>query len=464
MTCTDRSVLPLLVSQTIEDSIQVTKQLGLRYLWVDKYCINQENEEEKSQQIRQMDTIYKASEFTIIAAAGYDENDGLPGVGSTTRTIQPIISFGNLTITSTMPHPHHVIKAARWSTRGWTLQESILARRRLVFTKDQVYFECNAMNCFESLSIPLDRVHTKMKDRFFAFMRSGLFNGRDEGLDSEIFGLPFGNFDDRGESWDYNMRKFLILATNFTLRNLSDESDSLNAFVGIMKQLEAAKYPITQVQGIPYVHPSVFPDQHTHLDCLVAGLCWRHIRCWNGDSYKVERRTGFPTWTWAGWSGAVSWTDLFTHDEMDLVSVVDNIRCELNDGTLMTLKQYTSQRSSHKLAAPSALRFSAWLVPPTMIWLDDSTEVISWKIGDFRLELHMSEFEGTTTCFVEHLKAGKLRCFFVARGRYNSYFLILDILGRRTGVAEAIWSEDTDDRCFANEVRFSGPKTEVHLV
>ena len=145
-------------------------------------------------------------------------------------------------------------------TRGWTLQESILSRRRLVFTPDQIYFECNAMNCFESLSVPLDLVHTKTKDRYYSFMRSGLFNGRDEGLSSQIFGLPFGNFDDRAESWSYYMKKYLILATNFTRRILSFDSDSLNAFAGIMRHLETTKYPITQLLGIPYLHPSVFLD------------------------------------------------------------------------------------------------------------------------------------------------------------------------------------------------------------
>ncbi|KAH9205976.1 heterokaryon incompatibility protein-domain-containing protein, partial [Leptodontidium sp. 2 PMI_412] len=149
MTAADDWVLPSVVSQAIEGAIQVTKKLGYRYLWVDKYCIDQKNELEKLEQIGQMDMIYQASEFTIVAAAGYDEHTGLPGVGSTTRSLQPSISLGEFTIRSTMRHPHQAIKAARWMTRGWTLQESILAKRRLVFTEDQIYFECNAMNCYE---------------------------------------------------------------------------------------------------------------------------------------------------------------------------------------------------------------------------------------------------------------------------------------------------------------------------
>jgi len=146
--------LPHDLSGAIEDAIQVTKQLGLRSIWIDKYCIDQTNTKDKHDQIRQMDMIYQGSEVTIVAAAGEDENTGLPGAGSMARKIQPYFSFGALTVISTMPHPHQVIKGSRWMTRGWTLQESILARRRLVFTDEQVYFECNAMNCFESISVP----------------------------------------------------------------------------------------------------------------------------------------------------------------------------------------------------------------------------------------------------------------------------------------------------------------------
>jgi hypothetical protein len=57
---------------TIEDAITVTRNLGFQYLWIDRYCIDQQNEKEASAQIRQMDLVYKNAEITIIAAAGKD--------------------------------------------------------------------------------------------------------------------------------------------------------------------------------------------------------------------------------------------------------------------------------------------------------------------------------------------------------------------------------------------------------
>lgn len=103
---------------------------------------------EKHDQISKMDQVYRRSEITIIAAAGNNKNSGLPGV-SKSRTIQPNVQIRHIRIVSSMRYPHDAITTSRWWTRGWTYQEAVLSRRRLVFTEDQIYFECNAMNCFE---------------------------------------------------------------------------------------------------------------------------------------------------------------------------------------------------------------------------------------------------------------------------------------------------------------------------
>jgi hypothetical protein len=113
------------------------------------------------------------------------------------------------------------------------------------------------MNCFESLYSPLGLLHTKAKDKFRSYMRVGLFTGRDDGLNDQIFGLPSGAFDDRNKPWSYQFKKYLILATNYTSRGLSRDSDSLNAFAGIMRHVETSKYPIKKVLGIPYLLPSI---------------------------------------------------------------------------------------------------------------------------------------------------------------------------------------------------------------
>jgi Heterokaryon incompatibility protein (HET) len=68
--CTDTTyTLSTSLPKVISDGIVVTKVLGLQYLWVDKFCIDRENPNEKHDQISRMDAVYKRAEITIIAAA-----------------------------------------------------------------------------------------------------------------------------------------------------------------------------------------------------------------------------------------------------------------------------------------------------------------------------------------------------------------------------------------------------------
>lgn len=50
-------VLPAKLPRTIADAMTVTLRIGLRYLWVDRYCIDQSNAEEKHDSIQHMDAI-----------------------------------------------------------------------------------------------------------------------------------------------------------------------------------------------------------------------------------------------------------------------------------------------------------------------------------------------------------------------------------------------------------------------
>lgn len=51
--------LPERLPDVIEDAVKVVQHLGMQYLWVDRYCINQDNEDERQFLIRNMDIVYK---------------------------------------------------------------------------------------------------------------------------------------------------------------------------------------------------------------------------------------------------------------------------------------------------------------------------------------------------------------------------------------------------------------------
>jgi hypothetical protein len=115
----NQATLPENISQVINDAMQVVKSLGKRYLWVDQYCIDQNDHDIKSIQIGQMDLIYARALVTIVAAAGSDANYGLPGVSRGRGEHQPSVVSGGLEMFSSMPHVSHAIKNTTWNSRGW---------------------------------------------------------------------------------------------------------------------------------------------------------------------------------------------------------------------------------------------------------------------------------------------------------------------------------------------------------
>ncbi|KAH3972182.1 hypothetical protein HBI18_113720 [Parastagonospora nodorum] len=145
--------VPAVLPKTIEDAMYVTLQLGISYLWVDRYCIDQKNAAEKHRLITNMDAVYRGATLTIIAAAGDGPDHGLPGINGTPRRQRyyshVVKSTGQEIVSIDVPRE---IQTSTWNTRGWTYQEMVLSRRLLVFTATQMYFQCNAMSHMEMFS------------------------------------------------------------------------------------------------------------------------------------------------------------------------------------------------------------------------------------------------------------------------------------------------------------------------
>jgi hypothetical protein len=119
--------------RTIEDAMLVAKELRIPYLWVDRYCIDQHNHQEKHTMISNMDKIYSGAIITIIAAAGSDSSHGLPGVSTTLCTGPSLDTFNHGSLLS-WKIALYELNGSAWATRAWTYQEMLLSRRRLVFT------------------------------------------------------------------------------------------------------------------------------------------------------------------------------------------------------------------------------------------------------------------------------------------------------------------------------------------
>lgn len=247
---------------TIQDAITVTENLGYNHLWVDRYCISESNEKEKHNQIKQMDRIYEGAEVTLVAAAGSDPNYGLPGVSKRLRVRQPHASIGKYRLVSTMSDPETIIRRSKWMSRAWTYQEAVCARRLLIFTDHQVYFECPSMNRCETIDSPKDRLYSNI----FKYHRN-----------------------------DYHVYDHIYY---YSRRDLTYENDALNGMLGIFRRLKNGRLPIYHFWGLP-IHPESAAQERSTEGFLV-GLSWIH-------GSGGQRRSDFPSWSWTGWACPVTW-------------------------------------------------------------------------------------------------------------------------------------------------------------
>lgn len=133
-----------LLPQTIRDAIISTRELGLRYLWVDSLCILQDSEEDKGREIARMRGIYKDAHVTLIAACAQKASQGFlqdrPAPPPATRLPFrcPDRGIGIMSLRSNTVEPSEPT-----DTRAWCFQERLLASRALVYASDTLRYECN---------------------------------------------------------------------------------------------------------------------------------------------------------------------------------------------------------------------------------------------------------------------------------------------------------------------------------
>ncbi|KAK6346775.1 hypothetical protein TWF696_006884 [Orbilia brochopaga] len=270
--------LPETVPATIEDAITVTKGLGLKYLWVDRYCIFQDDIHEKAQQIPRMDAIYSSAHATIFAAAGTDANHGLPGVSKPrVPNRQPVVRVGKYELTWSLPDAPRLVSESTWNTRGWTLQEMYFCGHRLKFTNLQVYWECR-WNVF----------HSEAWDIY-----------------------PFSNTEKiptHSSSVDYySVARYV---RQYSKRKFSYDSDIIDAMRGLLRThaLDNGAEQPCQYWDVTIIPPGKVRGAFDSGDVLYY-LLWKHTerstRRLQSPSWSTSGEK-FPSWSWTGWVGVVS--------------------------------------------------------------------------------------------------------------------------------------------------------------
>jgi hypothetical protein len=132
--------------KTIQDSAKTVHALGFHYIWIDSMCIVQDSKEDKEAEISQMTKVYAHATLTVVnkrsdkVTGGFLHPRTLP---SGTSSIQYKANNGQThRLTLSFEDAFDLEEDVAINTRGWTLQEYLLSRRRLVIGTWSTEWHC----------------------------------------------------------------------------------------------------------------------------------------------------------------------------------------------------------------------------------------------------------------------------------------------------------------------------------
>lgn len=129
--------------ETFQDAIRVTRELGIRYLWIDAICIIHGPEGDYSKETERMDKTFRSAYCVLAACCAQSQVDGFLKA----RPEREYVTYEHagqqkLSVCSFIDDFAQDVLGSRLNSRAWVLQERAFARRTIYFTDRQTYLEC----------------------------------------------------------------------------------------------------------------------------------------------------------------------------------------------------------------------------------------------------------------------------------------------------------------------------------
>ncbi|KAF7175044.1 hypothetical protein CNMCM7691_005512 [Aspergillus felis] len=281
--------------QTIQDALHVTRSMGLQYIWIDSMCIIQDDEEDKQREMGKMMDIYQNTLFTISAASAAAASEGFlrtdlhdsrnevwyhPLRVDEQTMGAVLVSHSSTSFESLGARPQPI------NTRGWTLQETILTSRLLIFAGIHMIWKCQ--------SGFLPDVPARARDRYGKSPWDFWFTLCDYTVVSlqELDGASTPDGPQTGKRFNIPdiYREWRKIAQKYASKGLTEERDRLPAISAVAQKF-AARFKTEYYAGL-------------WGKFLVYDLMWAN---WLGQSESSTRRPGPPSWSWAKLKGEHSY-------------------------------------------------------------------------------------------------------------------------------------------------------------
>lgn len=210
--------------QVFQDAFLVTKSLGIRYIWIDNVCIDQNDADDWNRESGKMAAYYGNAALVIAASKAKDWTKGC-----FSKRNPLLVRPCRITFSHTNPAARSApcvwvenrdlndngVKENPLHSRAWVLQEELLPRRVIRYGLSQVFWEC------------LERERDEKRPEF------GTHIGRRRFADPEnlreVIHLPIASPNMRNKHYD----AWYAIVEELTVRNITYQKDTLPAISGL---------------------------------------------------------------------------------------------------------------------------------------------------------------------------------------------------------------------------------------
>ena len=287
---------------TYRDAMEAAKQIAVRYLWIDSLCIIQDSVEDWRREAATMGDVYGNSYCNLMAASVTPDSTSGLFTHRNPSDLQPcVIKPPNDLVDGTHGQSYYCFPINIWNrgvsqsplfTRGWVMQELMLAPRILHFGKDQTFWECLELRACESLpgGIPTE---SKVKPSLDDVSASSSYSSRRNA--SSL--TPYYR-------WEAIIDRYSTTSLTFP------ERDKLTALSGITRRVEMGDRYLAGLWE----------------NYLITQLLWERQ-----DLSKVIRPTKYqaPSWSWASINGPIQVSGGEQYNPDEYIAKVVNSDVEL---------------------------------------------------------------------------------------------------------------------------------------
>ena len=272
---------------TFRDAVQVTHGFEILYLWIDVFCIIQDDQADLARELRSLPQIFQDAYLTIEASCARSVNEGfLDYRGFFYQRFPPIrlciqeestgLRGEVIMVDTDSPAGNMLMFKNPIDTRAWTYQESLLTSRLLQYTNFGLIWRCKTCGFFQ------DSVSEKPED------------DDADNMTSPIHEAAHGNLPSK----EGRLVRWAEIVEEFASRRVTSSSDKVMALSAIARVYADANHD-SYLAGLWRQN-------------LIFQLLWKH----EGGPEVVRRPQKYraPSWSWLAVDGRLFKTGVSEHE------------------------------------------------------------------------------------------------------------------------------------------------------